>query len=144
MLGSNGSFFDPNIHPNGGLHMLSEKFHEVLEKEGVVSIVSWGTEEPHIVNTWNSYIIVTEDERLLIPAYAMRKTEKNILHNNKVKLSLGSKEVLGYKDYQGTGFIVEGTASYLSEGAEFDQMKEKFSFLTRVLEVTVTSAKQML
>ena len=74
----------------------------------------------------------------------MRKTEKNIHQNNKVKMALGSKNVLGYNDYQGTGFIVEGTAKYIESGSEFDMMKEKFSFLTRVLEITVSSAKQML
>lgn len=124
--------------------MLTEKFYEVLKKEGVVSIVSWGIAEPHIVNTWNSYLVVTSDERILIPAYAMRRTEKNVNQNNKVKIALGSKEVLGYKDYQGTGFVIEGTAKYLESGSEFDMMKEKFSFLTRVLEITVTSAKQMI
>ena len=124
--------------------MLTEKFFEVLKKEGVVSITSWGIDEPHVVNTWNSYIVVTPDERLLIPAYAMRRTEKNINQNSKVKLTLGSREVIGYNDYLGTGFLVEGTAKYIERGSEFDMMKEKFSFLTRVLEVTVTSAKQML
>ena len=124
--------------------MLTEKFFDVLKKEGVVSIVSWGIDEPHVVNTWNSYLEVTSDERILIPAYAMRRTEKNVTQNNKVKIALGSKEVLGYTDYQGTGFVIEGTAKYLESGSEFDMMKEKFSFLTRVLEITVTSAKQML
>lgn len=124
--------------------MLTEKFFDVLKNEGVVTILSWGVDEPHIVNTWNSYLVVTSDERILIPAYAMRRTEKNINQNNKVKMALGSKEVIGFNDYQGTGFVVEGTAKYLESGSEFDEMKEKFSFLTRVLEVTVTSAKQML
>ena len=124
--------------------MLTEKFFDVLTKEGVVSIVSRGIDEPHVVNTWNSYLEVTSDERILIPAYAMRRTEKNVNQNNKVKIALGSKEVLGYKDYQGTGFVLEGTAKYLESGSDFDMMKQKFSFLTRVLEVTVTSAKQML
>ena len=124
--------------------MLTENFYKVLKSEGVVSIVSWGVDEPHVVNTWNSYVVVTSDERLLIPAYAMRQTEKNINQNNKVKLTLGSREVLGYNDYQGTGFLVEGVAKYLESGLEFDMMKEKFSFLTRVLEITPSSAKQML
>ena len=124
--------------------MLTEKFFDVLKNEGVVSIVSWGIDEPHVVNTWNSYLVVTSDERILIPAYAMRKTEKNLLQNNKLKMALGSKHVLGYNDYQGTGFIIEGTGKYLENGSEFKMMKEKFSFLTRVLEVTITSAKQML
>jgi Predicted flavin-nucleotide-binding protein structurally related to pyridoxine 5''-phosphate oxidase len=124
--------------------MITEKFLEVLNNEGVVSIVSMGSEEPHIVNTWNSYLVVTPDERILIPAYAMRKTERNINQNNKIKLALGSKNVIGYKDYQGTGFIIEGTAKFYDSGAEYDMMKNKFSFLTRILEITVTSLKQML
>jgi len=122
---------------------LSDKFHDVLKHEGVVSIVSWGV-ETHVVNTWNSFLVVTEDERILIPAYGFRKTEKNVDVNNQVKLTLGTREVLGYKDYPGTGFLVTGTANYISSGIEYDFMKEKFSFLTRVLEVTVDKAKQML
>ena len=122
---------------------LSEKFLEVLKHEGVVSITSWGV-ETHVANTWNSYLVVTDDERILIPAYGFRKTEKNVDVNNKVKITLGSKEVLGYKDYQGTGFLIDGSARYISEGEEYDFMKEKFSFLTRVMEITVDSAKQML
>jgi len=122
---------------------LSEKFLEVLKHEGVVSITSWGV-ETHVVNTWNSYLVVTEDERILIPAYGFRKTEKNVDVNSHVILTLGSKEVLGYKDYPGTGFVIHGTARYITVGDEYDFMKEKFSFLTRVLEITVDSAKQML
>ena len=122
---------------------LSEKFFEVIKHEGVVSIMSWGV-EPHLVNTWNSYLVVTEDERILIPAYGFRKTQKNIEINNKVKLSLGSKNVLGYKDYPGTGFLIDGTANYIESGEEYDMMKSKYSFLTRVLEITVDKAKQML
>ena len=122
---------------------LSEKFLEVIKHEGVVSIMSWGV-EPHLVNTWNSYLVVTEDERILIPAYGFRKTQKNVDVNNKVKIALGSKEVLGYKDYPGTGFMIDGTARYIESGEEYDMMKSKFSFLTRVLEITVDNAKQML
>ena len=122
---------------------LSEKFLEVIKHEGVVSIMSWGI-EPHMVNTWNSYLVVTDDERILIPAYGFRKTQKNVDVNSKVKIALGSKDVLGYKDYQGTGFMIEGTARYIESGEEYDMMKNKFSFLTRVLEITVEKAKQML
>ena len=125
------------------MQKLSEKFLEVIKHEGVVSIMSWGV-EPHLVNTWNSYLVVTEDERILIPAYGFRKTQKNVDVNNKVKIALGSKDVLGYKDYPGTGFMIDGTASYIESGKEYDMMKSKFSFLTRVLEIRVDKAKQML
>ncbi len=122
--------------------MFNEKFNEVLTKEGVVSITSWAEENIHVVNTWNSYLVKSGENKLLIPAAGMRKTQKNVETNNKVILTLGSKEVLGYKDYQGTGFVIEGTAKYLTSGEEFDMMKEKFPFLSRVLEITVESLKQ--
>jgi hypothetical protein len=122
---------------------LPEKFFEVIKHEGVVSIMSWGI-EPHLVNTWNSYIVVTEDDRILIPVWGFRKTGKNVIVNNKIKMTLGSKEVAGYNNYQGTGFLIEGTARYIESGPEFDLMKNKFSSIKRVLEVTVNSARQML
>jgi hypothetical protein len=123
--------------------MLTEKFYEVINQEGVVSIVSWGQDEPHIVNTWNSYLNVTSDERILIPAAGMRRTQRNVEQNNRIKMTIGSKEIMGYS-YPGTGFLIEGTAKFIESGLEFDMMKEKFSFLSRVLEITVTSAKQTL
>lgn len=122
--------------------MFNEKFNEVLTKEGVVSITSWSAENVHVVNTWNSYLVKSGENKLLIPAAGMRKTQKNVEANSRVIITLGSKEVLGYKDYQGTGFVIEGTAKYLTSGEEFDMMKEKFPFLSRVLEITVESLKQ--
>ncbi|MEG0136266.1 MAG: pyridoxamine 5'-phosphate oxidase family protein [Bacilli bacterium] len=123
--------------------MFNEKFLEVIKHEGVVSIVTCGTDGAHVSNTWNSYLTVVEGNKILIPAAAMIKTEKNILENNIVKLTVGSHEVMGYR-YMGTGFLLEGTAKFLREGEYFDMMKEKYSFLTRVLEVTVNSCKQTL
>ena len=123
--------------------MLTEKFFEVIHQEGVVAIVSSVNNEPHVVNTWNSYLNVTSDERILIPAAGMRRTQKNVEQNSKVKITLGSKEVMGY-NYPGTGFLIEGTAKFIETGLDFDMMKEKFSFLSRVLEITVTSIKQTL
>ena len=124
--------------------MFTEKFHEVLNHEGVVSITSWGQDEPHVTNTWNSYLVVTEDERILIPAAGLRSTEKDVNINNRVKVTFGSKEVLGFNDYQGTGFLVEGTARFIDSGLEFEMMREKFPFANRVLEITALSAKQLL
>jgi hypothetical protein len=123
--------------------MFTDKFLEVIGKEGVVSIVSCADNEAHVVNTWNTYLVIPNDGRLLIPAWAMRKTEKKTLKNNKILLTVGSKEVIGRMG-PGAGFLIEGTAKFISSGPEFEMMKAKFSFLTRVLEVTVTSIKQTL
>ena len=122
---------------------LSAKFFEVLQHEGVVAIMSWGI-EPHMVNTWNSYLVITEDERILVPAYGFRKTQKNVEVNSNVKITLGSKDVLGYKDNPGTGFLITGTAKYIESGEVFDMMKVKFAWLNRLVEITVDKAKQML
>ena len=123
--------------------MLTEKFFEVISHEGVVSIISWGKGEPHVANTWNSYLTITKDNKILIPAAGMVKTEANIKENNKVKMTLGSKEVQGHFT-QGAGFRLEGTAKFISSGEEYDMIKEKFPFLTRVLEITLTEVKQTL
>lgn len=124
--------------------MLTDKFFEVLEHEGVVSIVTMGKEEAHVTCTWNSYLRVAEKERILIPAAGMNSTESDLAENNDIKLALGARDVMGRNDYQGTGFEIKGTGKFLTEGSDFDMMKENFPFLSRVLEVTVTSAKQLL
>lgn len=121
--------------------MFDQIFKDVVSKEGVVSIVTCAENEAHVVNTWNSYLHLTEDGRILIPAWKMRKTEKKVQINDKVLLTLGSKEVQG-KMGPGTGFLIEGTAKFISSGPDFDMMKAKFAFQTRLLEVTVTSVKQ--
>lgn len=123
--------------------MLSEKFYEVLKYEGVVSIVSWGNGDANITNTWNSYLVV-KDGKIMLPAAGMNSTEKDVNVNNRVKVTLGSREVMGYNNYQGTGFLIEGTAKFIESGEDYEMMKEKFPFLRKVLEITVESAKQLL
>lgn len=125
--------------------MLNEKLLSVLAHpaDGAISIVTNGTDGPHVVNTWNSYITVTDEDKLLIPAAGFVKTERNLAQHNAVILSINSREIEGYRG-KGTGFIVEGTTRFITSGEEFDRMKEKFSWIRTVLEVTVTSAKQML
>jgi hypothetical protein len=125
--------------------MLNEKLLDILAhpSDGAVSIVTNGEDGPHLVNTWNSYIAVTPDDKLLIPAYGYNKTEKNLSNQNNVILSIANKEIEGYKG-KGTGFIVKGTTRFVKSGEDFDRMKEKFSWVRAVLEITVTDAKQML
>ena len=123
--------------------MFTEKFLEVLNHEGVVSIVTCADNKAHVSNTWNSYLVLAEGNKILIPAAAMINTENNIKINPNIKLTLGSHEVMGYR-FMGTGFLLEGTAKFLKDGDQFKMMMEKFPFLTRVLEVTVTSCKQTL
>ena len=74
---------------------IPETLLEVLKHDGVVAIATLGPEGQHMVNTWNSYIRVSEDGRLLIPAGYMQRTEANIAFDPKVLITLGSIKVPG-------------------------------------------------
>lgn len=123
--------------------MFTDKFYEVLSKEGPASIVTWANDDAHVSATWNSYVNATEGGKLLIPAAWMNKTESNIAINDRVKMIFGSKEVMG-KNSMGAGFLLEGTARFLDKGKEVDAMKAKFPWLTRVLEITPLTLTQTL
>lgn len=122
---------------------IPEKLHEVLKHEGVVAIVTQGNEDPHVVNTWNSYISVTEQGHLLIPAGGMKVTEANITQNSRVLVTMGSREVQGFHS-KGTGFLIKGTANFLTSGADFILMKKKFPWCRAVLQVNPTTIEQTL
>lgn len=123
--------------------MIPEKLLEVLKQDGVVAIATLGAEGPHLVNTWNSYIRVTDDGRLLIPAGYMQHTEANLALNNNVLLTLGSSKVAG-KLGPGTGFLIKGTAAFITSGPDFEVIKAKFSWARATLAVTIASATQTL
>lgn len=123
--------------------MIPEKLLEVLKHDGVVAIATMGQDGPHMVNTWNSYIQITDDERLLIPAGYMHLTEANIAFNDKVLITLGSSKVAG-KIGPGTGFLVKGTAAFVSAGPDFDVVKSRFPWARAALAVTIASATQTL
>lgn len=123
--------------------MIPEKLLEVLKHEGVVAIATQGPDGPHMVNTWNSYVQISNEGRLLIPAGSMRSTETNIAGNNRVLITLGSREVAG-KLGPGTGFLIKGTAAFVSSGPDFDAIKAKFAWARGALSITVLSAIQTL
>lgn len=123
--------------------LIPEKMRDVLKEEGVVAIVTLGTAGPHMVNTWNTYIRTTDDERLLIPAGFMNLTEANLASDSNVLLTLGSRAVPGLHG-SGTGFLVKGTAVFLVSGPEFETIKAGFTWARAALVVTIISVTQTL
>lgn len=121
--------------------MIPDKMLEILKYEGVVAIVTMGDDSPHMVNTWNSYVIVTQEGRLLLPVGGMIRTEANIEKNNNILLTLGSREVQGLHG-PGAGFLIKGTAAFIKSGEQFDIVKKQFSFVRAAMEITITSATQ--
>lgn len=123
--------------------MFPEKLLEVLKYEGVVAIVTEGADGAHIVNTWNSYIKLTNDERLLAPVGGMNITEGNLNSNSKVLLTMGSREVQGFHS-KGTGFLIKGSAEILKQGIELDVIKQDFPWARAVLVINPDSITQTL
>jgi predicted pyridoxine 5'-phosphate oxidase superfamily flavin-nucleotide-binding protein len=123
--------------------MIPEKMTEVLKNEGVVAIATLGQDGPHMVNTWNSYIRITNDERILIPVGYMHRTEANIAFNNQVLITLGSRKVTGNMG-PGAGFLIKGRAGIETSGPDFDVIKAKFPWARAVMAVTANSIEQTL
>lgn len=123
--------------------MIPDKLKEVLNYESVVAIVTQGVKGPHVVNTWNSYLQITADGRLLGPVGGMNATETNVKENKSILMTIGSREVMGIHS-KGTGFLIEGMAAFLVSGYEFEKMKEKFPWARAVLEITPETITQTL
>ena len=88
--------------------MFIEKFYDCLKHDGIVAVATASKEgKAHVVNTWNKYIIVTDDEKLLIPCYGFRKTERNVGENPYVEITLGSPESWATRVW-GRGFLLIG------------------------------------
>ncbi|QEM67419.1 pyridoxamine 5'-phosphate oxidase family protein [Geobacter sp. FeAm09] len=123
--------------------MIPEKLAEVMKQDGVVAIATLGPDGPHMVNTWNSYLMVSPEGRLLIPAGYMQRTEANVAYNNQVLITLGSSRVAG-KQGPGTGFLIKGTANFVTSGPDFDVIKARFPWARATLAVTIAAADQTL
>lgn len=121
--------------------MIPETLREVLKHDGVVAIATAGEDGPHMVNTWNSYVIISDDERLLIPAGHMNKTEANLAFDDRVLLTAGSVKVRGLQG-AGTGFLVRGKASFVTSGPDFEVIKARFGWARATLAIAVESATQ--
>lgn len=122
--------------------MYNEIFHECIKNPGIVSVATSNSEgKAHIVNTWNKYLIIIEDDKILIPCFGFRKTEANVKENPYMEISLGSHEVQG-KMGMGTGFLLTGTGEFFFEGELFTQMHDKCDFASRVLVFTPESCRQ--
>ena len=157
-LGTAGDVYMDNAEPNHAAHldcafgyihttnkkeytMIPETLQKIMKQDGIVAIATLGPDGPHMVNTWNSYLKISEDGRLLIPAGFMNQTEANIAHNPDVLITLGSSKVEGLHG-MGAGFLIKGKAKFVKAGPDFDLMKEKFGGLRATMAVTIETATQ--
>jgi hypothetical protein len=122
--------------------ILNKTFYDCIAHAGIVSVCSSSADgKGHVANTWNKYLIVTADERILIPCFGFRKTEENVSHDPEIEVIIGSHEVQG-KMGLGTGFLLKGRAEFRKDGLLFEQIHDKCSFANRVLIFTPSSCEQ--
>ncbi len=121
--------------------MIPEVLPELMKKDGVVAIATVGEDVPHLVNTWNAYLAMSEDGRLLIPAGYMNKTEANVAYTPNVLITIAISKVKGLYG-QGAGCLIKGKATFITSGAEFDVLKKRFDLLGATMAVTIESATQ--
>ena len=121
--------------------MIPVTLQKIIKTDGIVAIATLGPDGPHMVNTWNSYVHVSEDGRLLIPAGYMHKTEGNIAQNPNVLITLGSSKVEGLHGV-GAGFLIKGKAKFVTSGPDFDFMKAKYNWLRATMAVTIETVTQ--
>ncbi|EEI20185.1 FMN-binding protein [Lentilactobacillus hilgardii] len=119
---------------------MDQKFLDVMKHEGPATIVTINAQPAHVVNTWMSYVQVT-DKQLLIPAAGMHSIEQDFSTDNHVIITVGSKEVEGTQG-PSAGFHVYGAGQFLTSGDDFDTMKKKFPWITRVLKVDIDRIEQ--
>ena len=121
--------------------MIPEVLPELMKADGVVAITTLGEDGPHLVNTWNAYLVMSEDGRLLIPAGYMNKTEANVAYNPNLVIKLASSKIKGL---HGTGAVclIKGKAKFITSGPEFDVLKKRFDWLRATMAVTIDSATQ--
>lgn len=115
---------------------------EILKHEGTATIVTEGKDGVHVTATWNSYIEFNFDS-FIIPAGGLNKTENNIKNGSKITMLIGAKEVQGINS-MGTGFRMNGAATFVYSGSVFDKVKSRFSWARAAMIFTIESSEQLL
>lgn len=119
---------------------------EVLDKAEWLAIATHGPDGPHVVATWGDYVrmLGISEDTIVIPVGGMRKTEANVLLDNRVELLCGTRQVRGSRGGPGKGCGIAGKAEFQTVGARFDRAKAAFPWARAVLVVSVEEAKPQL
>ncbi|GFZ27504.1 pyridoxamine 5'-phosphate oxidase family protein [Lactobacillus corticis] len=121
---------------------MDQTFLQVLEHEGPVTIIAPYASPAPVVNTWMSYVkLNSEQTELYLPAAGMRSIEHVLPDDDRLLLTFGSKAVMGTEG-PGAGFHVSGKGYFIADGPIYEEMKEQFPWLRKVLAVKITAVTQ--
>jgi predicted pyridoxine 5'-phosphate oxidase superfamily flavin-nucleotide-binding protein len=111
---------------------------EVCEATEFVAIVTAGEGGPHVVGNWGDYMraLGVGADTIVFPAGRYRRTEQNLLKNNRVQLLVASRKVQGTRS-PGQGYLITGTAEIVASGDVADRVKAKFPWARGALVIHV-------
>lgn len=119
---------------------MNSKIESILNHEGIFSIVAKDEDFPHIVNTWNTFVIF-KDNNLFVPVGGMNKMEEILEKDNRVIVVIGTKELMGLYG-MGIGVKIIGHASILTDIKEHEDLKAKFEWARAVMKIEILEAYQ--
>lgn len=118
---------------------------ELLEHTEFLTIVTEGPDGPHLVGNWGDYLrrLPVDGDRLVLPAGRYKKTEENLLRNNRIQVMVASHAVRGTHG-PGQGCVMRGTASLETTGEMADLAKAAFRWARGALVITIESVQMQL
>ncbi len=118
---------------------------EVIEKSEWVAIATTGSDGPHVVATWGSYLrqLGVDGDVLRVPVGGMQKTEVNLQRDPRIELLCGTREVRGTFG-PGKGCSIVGRAETHTAGPDFDAVKAQFPWARAALVVRVEKVEAQL
>ncbi|OCL90141.1 FMN-binding protein [Aliarcobacter thereius] len=119
---------------------MNNKIESILNYEGVFSIVAKGNDFPHIVNTWNSFVIF-KDNNLFVPVGEMNKMEEILEKDNRVIVVIGTRELMGLHG-MGMGIKIIGKAIISQDIKESEIIKDKYEWARAVMKIEIVEAYQ--
>lgn len=118
--------------------MIPDELRAALAQEGSAAFVTQGPGGPHLVATWNSYILVLDDRTIAFPAGGFRKTEEN------VRAGSGVQMILGARIPKGVGFRLSGQAEFQVGTPAHEQLKGAHPWCRAAVLLHVTQVEKVL
>ncbi len=119
---------------------MREKIESILKREGIFSIVAQGDNFPHIVNSWNSYVIY-RDNAFFVPVAGMIEMERFLNKNSKVIVVIGTKELMGLYG-MGMGIKIIANATIETDTPEHLELKSTFEWARAAMKIEILEAYQ--
>ncbi|MDN5105458.1 FMN-binding protein [Aliarcobacter butzleri] len=119
---------------------MNSKIESILNHEGIFSIVAKDEDFPHIVNTWNTFVIF-KDNNLFVPVGGMNKMEEILEKDNRVIVVIGTRELMGIHG-PGIGIKIIGKAEIFQDIEEYEAMKNKYEWARAVMKIEIMEAYQ--